>query len=275
MDPKNKPRPLTEADAIQEATVKYLMERYPKMSEDKVNLWVKAMAYEGAKPEAALKERIETARSEFRSVFGEGKEAYAEKILSELKKFRDYMRSYDHIMQHKEEITKLVAFFRENKAQIPTDYLAEIQSRISAEFLTITRSMNRINRLIPLILLFASDPRGDNLVEPDPYIAETLELFIREGRLNDAKVMTASINRCGSYGFRGNSYLDALKMLPHYTDTLKKGYERCLRDNDWMGAFSYQTEAQENGVDMKEVEETVQTKLDTEAMARGEFPSAA
>ncbi len=82
MSKTNLPRPLTEKQAAEEATVEFLRNKFPKMNQETAKLWIRAMANERTEPEQKLGDHIENARKEAKATL---KQEKIDDILSKLK----------------------------------------------------------------------------------------------------------------------------------------------------------------------------------------------
>lgn len=94
MATSNLPRPLTEEQAAEEATVEFLRKRFPKMSRETAGLWMRAMAKEAIEPEEELEDHVYAAREKTKATLKQANVNRIRRGLEESLKGGDYFEVF-------------------------------------------------------------------------------------------------------------------------------------------------------------------------------------
>lgn len=136
MENKDTPRPLTEDQAAEQATLEFLREKYPKMSDEMIDLWARAIANEERDREAGVGERQAEMSSDLKKHVQEAREKAAHALHPFLKEqvmenYREALKSGDFFdaMSLRDEAERLGVDLSEIEKNTPTKLDLEAMKR--------------------------------------------------------------------------------------------------------------------------------------------------
>lgn len=268
-----------------------LKERHPELSDEDARIWAEAgndhiytnleeaKALNRSKKEAPemaedMKARIEEAREKYYETLERDTAVPEEAAPEELLKLESYLQTVPQITKNLKEMEALAAKLKANRDKLSPTAMEKLYDATEKAFFEACD--NRIVSLQPLVSIMGGNEGGEPFVNFKDMLEITLSDLITQGKLEKAKDISTLMNQCRANGYKGVTFLGSLDRLFNYEEAMKQGYKKVLESNEAFAALAFQTEARKHHLDLRSVEKSAQTKLDLDALSKGniQFPGS-